>query len=117
MHGGTAVIQGDKTYKCNCVAQYTGTYCEQGIAVIFYLRSIRSEPSGESLSHVIYLTMFGIQQHRIMAPTSTGKARKMGNIFQSGKNRGIVNMLEKVREFYTKHWKSQEILYNLTFFL
>ena len=61
-----------------------------------------------------------------MAPTWTGKPRKLENFFQSGKSQGILNRLEKsgnftqntgkMREFYPKYWKIGEILASFYFY-
>ena len=61
-----------------------------------------------------------------MVPTLTGKPGNVRKLFQSGKSQGILNRLEKsgnctkntgkMREFYPKYWKNEEILGSFYFY-
>ena len=51
-----------------------------------------------------------------MVPTRTGKPGKMRKLFPIEEKSGNFEQTGKVREFYLKYWKNEEILASFSFY-
>ena len=59
----------------------------------------------------VIASKYGLQYDRV--PSRTGKPGKMGRHFPVREQSGNFEQTGKVRENYTKYWKSQEFLTNV----